>query len=37
MQTWVINMIILSLICHGCFLGAIKLMMNAETKKRRKA
>ena len=36
MQAWVINMIILNLVCHGCFAGAIKLMMNAEAKKRAK-
>jgi hypothetical protein len=28
-------MIILSLICHGCFVGAIKVMMSAEAKKKR--
>jgi hypothetical protein len=33
MQTWVINMIVLSLICHGCFIGAIKIMMDVEAKK----
>jgi hypothetical protein len=34
MSTWVINLIILSLICHGCFAGAIVVMMKAEDKKR---
>jgi hypothetical protein len=29
-------MIVLSLICHGCFAGAIRLMMNVEAKKRGK-
>ena len=33
----IINLVILSLICHGCFLGAIRMMMKAEDKKRSKA
>ena len=33
----IINLIILSLICHGCFIGAIRAMMKAEDKKRAKA
>jgi Na+-transporting NADH:ubiquinone oxidoreductase subunit NqrC len=33
----IINLIILSLICHGCFVGAIYVMMKAEDKKRAKA
>ena len=37
MSNWVINLIILSLICHGCFAGSIFMMMKAEDKKRAKA
>jgi hypothetical protein len=37
METWVVNLIILNIICHGCFIGAIRIMMNAEDKKRAKA
>lgn len=37
METWVINLIILNIICHGCFVGAIFIMMKAEDKKRAKA
>jgi len=37
MSTWVINLIILSLVCHGCFAGSIYMMMQAEEKKRGKA
>jgi hypothetical protein len=36
MSGWVINLIILSLICHGSFAGAILMMMKAEEKKRAK-
>jgi hypothetical protein len=34
MSGWVINLIVLNLICHGCFAGAIFMMMKAEDKKR---
>jgi hypothetical protein len=37
MDIWVINLIALSVICHGCFAGAIFKMMKAEEKKRGKA
>jgi hypothetical protein len=37
MQTWVINLILLSIICHGSFAGAIYMMMKAEHKKHMKA
>jgi hypothetical protein len=37
METWVVNLIILNIICHGCFAGAIRVMMKAEDKKRGKA
>jgi hypothetical protein len=37
MQMWVVNMLVLSLICHGCFIGAIILMMKAEAKKHLKS
>lgn len=37
MESWVINLIILNIICHGCFIYAIRLMMKAEDKKRAKA
>jgi hypothetical protein len=37
MSTWIISCIILSLICHGSFAGAIYMMMEAEKKKRGKA
>ena len=37
MSTWVLNLIVLNLICHGCFIGAIRMMMKAEDKKRAKA
>jgi hypothetical protein len=37
METWVINLIILNLICHGCFAYAIRVMMKVEDKKRAKA
>jgi hypothetical protein len=37
MQTWVINLVILSLVCHGSFVGAIRMMMKAEEKKRAKS
>ena len=36
-MTWIVNLIVLSLICHGCFIGAIYKMMQAEEKKRAKA
>ena len=36
-MTWVINLIALNLICHGCFVGAIYKMMKAEEMKRAKA
>ena len=36
-MTWVINLIVLNLICHGCFVGAIRVMMKVEEKKRAKA
>ena len=36
MSVWVINLIVLSLICHGSFAGAIYMMMKAEEKKRAK-
>jgi hypothetical protein len=34
METWVINLIILNILCHGCFAGAIWKMMTAEDAKR---
>jgi hypothetical protein len=34
MPAWMINLILLSLICHGSFVGAIVVMMKAEGKKR---
>jgi hypothetical protein len=37
METWIINLIILNITCHGCFMGAIRVMMKAEDKKRAKA
>ena len=37
METWVINLIIISLICHGGFVVAIRMMMKAEEQKRAKA
>jgi hypothetical protein len=33
----IINLVILSLVCHGCFIRAIRMMMQAEDKKRSKA
>jgi hypothetical protein len=36
MSGWVINLIILSLICHGSFAGAIRMMIKVEEKKRAK-
>jgi hypothetical protein len=35
--TAIINLIILSIICHGFFIAAIRVMMKAEDKKRAKA
>jgi hypothetical protein len=37
MQTWVINLVILSLVCHGSFVGAIFMMMKAEERKHAKS
>jgi hypothetical protein len=37
MGTWVVNLIILNLICHGCFIYAIRVMMKVEDTKRAKA
>jgi hypothetical protein len=34
MPGWVVNMIIVNIICHGCFGGAIYMMMKAEEKKK---
>jgi hypothetical protein len=34
MSGWVINLIILNIICHGAFAGAIYMMMKAEEKKK---
>jgi hypothetical protein len=34
MSGWVISMIILNIMCHGCFVGAIYMMMKAEEKKK---
>ncbi|GHV32867.1 hypothetical protein FACS1894167_15820 [Synergistales bacterium] len=36
MSTWAVSCIVLSLICHGCFVGAIFAMMRTEERKRYK-
>jgi hypothetical protein len=36
MSAWVVNFILLSLLCYGSFIGAIVMTMRAEGKKRSK-